>query len=158
MQSSLWNCINKDKNYINVIASEVNSMIINGKEYIKVRDAQEGETGWAYIEDGKVILDNEFERIPCGSTLILAEDEYTIANFAPNPVQAMITEMESDMAKAKRVELADLHDLVGRKVKSNLGTGIIKDVDDSSLRAVIEFDDNTTKQWNLKTIKDKLIR
>lgn len=133
-------------------------MILNGKEYIKVRDAQEGETGWAYIEDGKVILDNEFERIPCGSMLTLAEDEYTIVNFTPNPVQAMITEMESDMAKAKRIELADLHDLVGRKVKSNLGTGIIKDIDDSSFRAVIEFDDNTTKQWNLETIKEKLIR
>lgn len=62
------------------------------------------------------------------------------------------------MAKAKRIELADLHDLVGRKVKSNLGTGIIKDIDDSSFRAVIEFDDNTTKQWNLETIKEKLIR
>lgn len=49
------------------------------------------ETGWAYIEDGKVILDNEFERIPCGSALTLAEDEYTIVNFTPNPVQAMIT-------------------------------------------------------------------
>lgn len=133
-------------------------MIINDKEYIKVRDAQEGETGWAYVKDGKVILDNEFERIPCGSTLTLAEDEYTIVNFTPNPVQAMITEMESDMAKAKRVELADLHDLVGRRVKSNLGTGIIKDIDDSSLRAVIEFENNTTKQWNLKTIKEKLIR
>ena len=133
-------------------------MIINDKEYIKVRDAQEGETGWAYIEDGKVILDNEFERIPCGSALTLAEDEYTIVNFTPNPVQANNTEMESDMAKAKRVELADLHDLVGRRVKSNLGTGIIKDIDDSSLRAVIEFDDNTTKQWNLETIKEKLIR
>lgn len=132
-------------------------MIINDKEYIKVRDAQEGETGWAYIEDGKVILDNEFERIPCGSTLTLAEDEYTIVNFTPNPVQAMITKMESDMAKAKRVELADLHDLIGRRVKSNLGVGLIKDVDDSSLRAVIEFDDNTTKQWNLETIKGKLI-
>lgn len=132
-------------------------MIINDKEYIKVRDAQEGETGWAYVEDGKVILDNEFERIPCGSTLTLAEDEYTIVNFTPNPVQAMITKMESDMAKAKRVELADLHDLIRRRVKSNLGVGLIKDVDDSSLRAVIEFDDNTTKQWNLETIKGKLI-
>lgn len=133
-------------------------MILNDKEYIKVRDAQEGETGWAYIEDGKVILDNEFERIPCGSALILAEDEYTIVNFTPNPVQAMITKMESDMAKAKRVELADLHDLVGRRVKSNLGIGIIRDIDDSSLRAVIEFENNTTKQWNLETIKEKLIR
>ena len=133
-------------------------MIINDKEYIKVRDTQEGETGWAYYdENSRVVLDNEFERIPCGSTLTLAEDEYTIVSFTPNPVQAMITEIESDMAKAKRIELADLYNLVGRKVKSNLGTGLIKDVNDSSLRAVVEFEDNTTKHWNLTTIKEHLI-
>lgn len=132
-------------------------MKINNVEFIKVRDAKVNETGWAYIKDGDVILDNEFERIPYGSTLTPGEDGYTIVSFTPNPVQAMITEMESDMAKAKRIELADLHDLVGHKVKSNLGTGIIKDVDDSSLRAVVEFADNTTKHWNLTTIKEHLI-
>lgn len=132
-------------------------MKINETEYIKVRDAQVGETGWAYIKGDDIILDNDFERIPCGSTLTLAEDEYTIVNFTPNPVQAMITEMESNMTKAKRVELADLHDLVGRKVKSNLGTGLIEDVDDDSLRAVVKFEDNTIKNWNLTTIKEHLI-
>lgn len=133
-------------------------MIINDKEYIKVRDAQEGETGWAYYdEDGKVILDNEFERIPCGSTLTLAEDEYTIVNFTPSPVQTMITEINDSMDAERKIKLALLHALVGREVQFKTGTGIIKAVDDSSSRAVIEFDDGTTKQWNLETIEDKLI-
>lgn len=133
-------------------------MIINDKEYIKVRDAQEGETGWAYYdEDGKVILDNEFERIPCGSTLTLAEDEYTIVSFTPSPVQTMITEIDNNMDAERKIKLALLHALVGREVQFKTGTGIIKSVDDSSSRAVIEFDDGTTKQWNLETIEDKLI-
>lgn len=133
-------------------------MIINDKEYIKVRDAQEGETGWAYYdEDGKVILDNEFERIPCGSMLTLAEDEYTIVSFTPSPVQTMITEISNNMDAERKIKLALLHALVGREVQFKTGTGIIKSVDDSSSRAVIEFDDGTTKQWNLETIEDKLI-
>lgn len=133
-------------------------MIINDKEYIKVRDAQEGETGWAYYdEDGKVILDNEFERIPCGSTLTLAEDEYTIVNFTPSPVQTMITEINDSMDAERKIKLALLHALVGREVQFKTGTGVIKAVDNSSSRAVIEFDDGTMKQWNLETIEDKLI-
>lgn len=133
-------------------------MIINDKEYIKVRDAQEGETGWAYYdEDGKVILDNEFERIPCGSTLTLAEDEYTIVGFTPSPVQTMITEIDNNMDAERKIKLALLHALVGREVQFKTGIGIIKAVDDSSSRAVIEFDDGITKQWNLETIEDKLI-
>ena len=133
-------------------------MVINDKEYIKVRDAQEGETGWAYYdENGKVVLDNEFERIPCGSTLTLAEDEYTIVNFTPSPVQTMITEINDSMDAERKIKLALLHALVGREVQFKTGTGIIKAVDDSSSRAVIEFDDGTTKQWNLETIEDKLI-
>lgn len=133
-------------------------MIINDKEYIKVRDAQEGETGWAYYdEDGKVILDNEFERIPCGSTLTLAEDEYTIVSFTPSPVQTMITEISDNMDAERKIKLALLHALVGREVQFKTDTGIIKSVDDSSSRAVIEFNDGTTKQWNLETIEDKLI-
>lgn len=59
-------------------------MIINNKEYFKVRDPQMSETGWAYIdEQGRVILDNMFERIPIGSILTLDEDGYTILDYVP---------------------------------------------------------------------------
>ena len=40
-------------------------MIINGKEYFKVRDPKANESGWAFKDDnGQIILDNDFERIP----------------------------------------------------------------------------------------------
>ena len=53
-------------------------------KYIKVRDPEIGESGWAYISDGKVILDNTFERIPHGSILELEEDGYTIYTIPEN--------------------------------------------------------------------------
>lgn len=57
-------------------------MIINGKEYFKVRDPQANESGWAFKDDnGKIILDNDFERIPIGSSLTLDEDRYTILDY-----------------------------------------------------------------------------
>lgn len=57
-------------------------MKIGDVEYIKVRDPKAGETGWAYLtKDGRIILDNDFERISRGSTLILDEDDYTIVDF-----------------------------------------------------------------------------
>lgn len=57
-------------------------MIINGKEYFKVRDPQANESGWAFKDDnGKIILDNDFECIPIGSSLTLDEDGYTIIGY-----------------------------------------------------------------------------
>lgn len=57
-------------------------MKINGIEYLKVRDPQANESGWAFEDDnGKIILDNDFKRIPCGSVLILDEDRYTILDY-----------------------------------------------------------------------------
>lgn len=57
-------------------------MIINDKEYFKVRDPQTSETGWAYKNSkGQIILDNDFERIPSGSSLTLDEDGYTILDY-----------------------------------------------------------------------------
>lgn len=57
-------------------------MIINNKEYFKVRDPQMSETGWAYRNSkGQIILDNDFERIPSGSSLNLDEDGYTIIGY-----------------------------------------------------------------------------
>ena len=59
-------------------------MIINDKEYFKVRDPQMNETGWAYKNSkGQIILDNDFERILSGSSLTLDEDGYTILDYAP---------------------------------------------------------------------------
>lgn len=44
-------------------------MKINGKEYIKVKNAQEHEVDWAYKEDGKLILDNDLGKMKAGSVV-----------------------------------------------------------------------------------------
>lgn len=44
-------------------------MKINGKEYIKVRNAQEHEVGWAYQDNGKLILDNDLGKMKAGSVI-----------------------------------------------------------------------------------------
>lgn len=44
-------------------------MKINGKEYIKVRNAQEHEVGWAYKENEKLILDNDLGKMKAGSVI-----------------------------------------------------------------------------------------
>ena len=49
-------------------------MKINGKEYIKVRNAQEHEVGWAYKENEKLILDNDLGKIKAGSVIKINQD------------------------------------------------------------------------------------
>ena len=44
-------------------------MKINGKEYIKVRNVQEHEIGWAYQDNGKLILDNDLGKMKAGSVI-----------------------------------------------------------------------------------------
>lgn len=120
-------------------------MKINGVEFIKVRDAKATETGWAYIEDGKVILDNEFENIPCGSILKL-DDNRNIVSFEPS--------IKDEIKPDTRVD--QLKSLVGRKVKAKVGEGEIVGVDDFSIRAEVKFGDEI-KHWNLPTVLDHLI-
>lgn len=120
-------------------------MKINNVEFIKVRDGQVGETGWAYIKDGDVILDNEFERIPCGSILKL-DDDRNIVDFEPA--------VEDEVKPDTRID--QLKSLVGRKVKAKAGEGEIVGVDDFSIRAKVKFG-NDIKHWNLPTVLDHLI-
>lgn len=45
------------------------TMKLGNKEYIKVRNAQEHEIGWAYKENGKLILDNDLGKMKAGSVI-----------------------------------------------------------------------------------------
>ena len=121
------------------------TMKINGVEFIKVRDAKATETGWAYYnEQGQLILDNEFENIPCGSILKL-DDNRNIVDF-----EVIKSEVKSDT----RIE--QLKFLVGRKVKAKAGEGEIVGVDEFSIRAEVKIGDDV-KHWNLPTVLDHLI-
>ena len=120
-------------------------MKINETEYIKVRDPRARETGWAYYnEQGQLILDNKFEKIPCGS-IIRVDDNRNIVDF-----EVVKNEVKPD------IRLEQLKPLVGRKVKSKAGEGEIVGVDEFSIRAKVKFD-NDIKHWNLPTVLDHLI-
>lgn len=118
-------------------------MKINGTEFIKVRDAKACETGWAYIKGDNIILDNEFERIPCGS-FIKVDDNRNIIDF-----EVAKSEVKPD------TRLDQLKSLIGCKVKAKAGEGEIVGVDEFSIRAEVKFD-NEIKYWNLSTVLDHL--
>lgn len=121
-------------------------MKINGVEFIKVRDAKAMESGWAYYnEQGQLILDNEFENIPCGS-VIKADDDRNIIDFTP----VVEDEVKPD------TRLDQLKSLVGRKVEAKAGEGEIIGVDEFSIRAEVKIGDEI-KHWNLPTVLDHLI-
>lgn len=120
-------------------------MKINNKEYIKVRDPKAREIGWAYYnEQGQLILDNEFEKIPCGS-IIKVDDNRNIVDF-----EVVKSEVKPD------IRLEQLKSLVGRKVKAKVGEGEIIGVDEFSIRAKVKFGNEIT-HWNLPTVLDHLI-
>lgn len=119
-------------------------MKINNVEFIKVRDAM--ESGWAYYnEQGQLILDNEFENIPCGS-VIKVDDNRNIIDFEP----AVEDEAKSD------TRIDQLKALVGRKVEAEAGEGEIVGVDEFSIRAEVKIGDGI-KHWPLPTVLDHLI-
>lgn len=119
-------------------------MKINGVEFIKVCDAKAMESGWAYIQDGDVILDNDFENIPCGSILKL-DDDRNIVDF-----EVTKSEVKPD------TRLDQLKSLVGRKVEAKAGEGEIVGVDKFSIRAEVKFGESL-KHWPLPTVLDHLI-
>lgn len=119
-------------------------MKINNVEFIKVRDAKAMENGWAYIQDGDVILDNEFENIPCGS-ILKVDDNRNIVDF-----EVTKSEVKPD------TRLGQLKSLVGRKVKAKTGEGKIIGVDEFSIRAEVKFGESL-KHWPLPTVLDHLI-
>lgn len=121
-------------------------MKINGVEFIKVRDTKATETGWAYYnEQGQLILDNDFENIPCGSILKL-DDDRNIVDFKPA--------VEDEVKPDNRIE--QLKSLVGLKVKAKAGEGEIIGTDEFSIRAKVKIGDEI-KHWPLPTVLDHLI-
>ena len=121
-------------------------MKINGVEFIKVRDLKAREIGWAYYnEQGQLILDNEFENIPCGS-VIKVDGNRNIIDFE------FIDEFDDE----PDARLDQLKSLVGRKVKAKAGEGEIIGVDEFSIRAEVKLGESL-KHWNLPTVLDHLI-
>ena len=123
------------------------------KQYIKVRDPQAYETGWAYIQDGDVILDNVFKRIKPYSLLVLADDNYTIIDVKPGYSEQMQAQLDEELRTKRQAKQAELKHLLGCRVISKDGLGMVCDLDSSKSRAYVEFDNGVIKRWNLETIK-----
>lgn len=123
------------------------------KQYIKVRDPQACETGWAYIQDGDVILDNAFERIKPYSLLVLADDNYTIIDVKPGYSEQLQAQLDEELRKKQQAKQAELKRLLGCRVVSKDGLGMVCDLDSSKNRAYVEFDNGVIKCWDLETIK-----
>lgn len=128
-------------------------MKLEETEYIKVRDAEVGETGWAYISNGSYVLDNDFERIPHGSILELEKDGYTIKNFVDrNKLDAERRERERKEEMARQNK--ELHKYIGKHVKTRQGIGEILRVEGTW--AIAEFEDGEIKHYTLSSINDLL--
>lgn len=128
-------------------------MKLEETEYIKVRDAEVGETGWAYISNGSYVLDNDFERIPHGSILELEKDGYTIKNFVDrNKLDAERREREHKEEMARQNK--ELHKYIGKHVKTRQGIGEILRV--KGTWAIAEFEDGEIKHYTLSSINDLL--
>ena len=123
------------------------------KQYIKVRDPQACETGWAYIQDGDVILDNVFKRIEPYSLLVLADDNYTIVDVKPGYSKQTQARLDEELRTKRRAKQTELKHLLGCRVISKDGLGMVCDLDSSKSRAYVEFDNGVIKRWNLETIK-----
>nr|DAZ71475.1 MAG TPA: hypothetical protein [Caudoviricetes sp.] len=128
-------------------------MKLEETEYIKVRDAEVGETGWAYISNGSYVLDNVFKRIPHGSILELEKDGYTIKNFVDrNKLDAERREREHKEEMARQNK--ELHKYIGKHVKTRQGIGEILRVEGTW--AIAEFEDGEIKHYTLSSINDFL--
>lgn len=129
-------------------------MKLEETEYIKVRDAEVGETGWAYISNGSYVLDNDFERIPHGSILELEKDGHTIKSFVDrNKLDEERREREhkEEMARQNR----ELKKYIGKHVKVRRGVGEILRVEGTWAITKFENEDEEIK-YTLAAIKDLL--
>lgn len=127
-------------------------MKLEETEYIKVRDAEVDETGWAYISNGSYVLDNDFKRIPRGSILELEKDSYTIKSFIDNNKLAwerMEREHKAEMERQNK----ELYKYIGKHVKVRRGVGEIVKVEGTW--AIAKFENEEIK-YTLAAINDLL--
>ena len=111
------------------------------KNYIKVRDAKAGETGWAMVEGGNLFLDNDFVNYEAGQEIKINEDHEII--WAGPTLEERVKALDE---KKKAEKLAENEKFVGAKVIRKDG---VKGVaTKATLEGIIvEFEDGTTRRW-----------
>jgi exonuclease VII small subunit len=115
------------------------------KDYIKVRDEKAAERGWAKKVDGAVYLDNSFENYRVGQQLILKEDGYTIDNEATDKLIEARNKVEQIKQKLRSAENEAFgRSLIGQKVHTNHGEGMVKDYDSVHARVIVSYGETAT--------------
>lgn len=125
-------------------------MIKLNEEYIKVRDAKAGETGWARVEGDKIFLNNDFANYEVGQE-IKVNDEGEIIWAGPT-LEQRVKALDEDK---KAEKLAENKKIVGAKVVRKDG---IKGVaTEATLEGIIvEFEDGTTRRWQKDAVESHL--
>lgn len=125
-------------------------MKIFGKEYIKVRDVETMETGWAMVEGGKLFLDNDFVNYEAGQE-IKVNGNYEII-WAGSTLEQMVKALDE---KKKAEKLTENEKLVGTKVVRKDG---IKGVATKAMLEgiTIEFEDGASRRWQKDAVESHL--
>lgn len=120
------------------------------KNYIKVRDAKAGETGWAMVEGGNLFSDNDFVNYEAGQEIKINEDHEII--WAGPTLEERVKALDE---KKKAEKLAENEKFVGAKVIRKDGVkGVATKVTLEGI--IVEFEDGTTRRWQKDAVESHL--
>lgn len=120
------------------------------KNYIKVRDAKAGETGWARVEGDKLFLDNNFTNYEVGQEIKVNNEDEIV--WAGPTLEERVKALDE---KKKAEKLAENEKFVGAKVIRKDG---VKGITTEAILEgiVVEFEDGTTKRWQKDAVESHL--
>lgn len=120
------------------------------KNYIKVRDAKAGETGWARVEGDKLFLDNNFTNYEVGQEIKVNNEDEIV--WAGPTLEERVKALDE---KKKAEKLAENEKFVGTKVIRKDG---VKGITTEAILEgiVVEFEDGTTKRWQKDAVESHL--
>ncbi|MGX5378200.1 hypothetical protein ACWCL1_08155 [Ligilactobacillus sp. LYQ135] len=118
-------------------------MEFNGKKYIKVFNDKAHESGWAFKENGKYILDNDLGKLTAG-TIIEIDKSHNIISHEKTAVERLEIEKAEEHKNNARIA----KESIGKKVKfKTQGVGVIDGYDEKLNQVNVVFDNGTHKGY-----------